>query len=435
MSKFLKIALALALIVFIVAPGVTGFLVESAIEKEESAYTQMIEQGPFKLADSSFERGWFSSDQTVELDLTDPAVAAGLHLIGGADHDGLPKLVIETKATHGVIPLASPAKGGLRPAIAQTESALSLKYGNGEMIELPVTVYSSLGAGQWARIVADPIDNFKLEDEATVSWDGADISATIGDKSTFSGSLGSVQLASAEGTMNTSEMTIEGTHDIRRFKLGEGETNIKLDNMRFSAAQAGSFELNDLAVKSSMAVDDGRAIAQSDFLIGDIQTSVMNIDGIDMSAIYNVNAAALEKFIELTQELQSSALADESELEDPAAMMAAMQDLLAEGVGFTLERFNVEMGGDTLKMDLDMQLPPGTTSLPAVMANGQASGNMVIPEGVVSAISELSPDVANGFMMASMMGFVEEKDGAFEARMSYKDGVLLLNDLPVPLPF
>lgn len=100
-----------------------------------------------------------------------------------------------------------------------------------------------------------------------------------------------------------------------------------------------------------------------------------------------------------------------------------------------MDKMNVEFDEGTMAMNVDVQLPPGSATPMEAIENGLATGTVSVPETVVEALSALSPELAGGFGMATMMGFVEQKDGAYQADVRYENGILLLNGLPVPLPF
>ncbi len=436
MSRLVKIAVVLALLIFIIAPGVTGFLVESSIEKAETGYGQFINSGPFELIDDSFDRGWFSSDQTVELKLTEPDIAAVLHAIGGhTDSSQLPSLLVDTTATHGVIPLVSPAHGGLRPAIAQTESTLSLKYSDGTLVSLPVKIYSSLGTGQWARVVADPIVNPDLGPDVQIKWDGADISANFGDTTRYEGSIGTLNLTRNGSRIETTPLSIEGSFKKTRFAFGESESSMTLEKLVLAQPASMGHDpvtVNNIKGSGGLGVEGSRAIATSRLSVGSVNNAPVDIEGIELDANYDIDADAFSDFILESRKLQAD---NGGDTVDTDAMMAAMSRMLEKGGRFNLSKFDVQIGDGTLSMDLDVKLPEGSNSLQAAMANGEASGNVVIPETVVEALSAVSPELASGLTMAAMMGFVQQRDGAYEAKVSYKNGILLLNDLPVPLPF
>ncbi len=437
MSRLVKIAAVLALLVFIIVPGVTGFLVESSIEKAETGYGQAINSGPFELVNDTFERGWFSSDQNLELKLTEPEVAAVLHAIGG--HKGgaeVPSLLVDTKATHGVIPLASPSRGGLRPAVAQTESTLSLKYKDGTVVPLPVKVFSSLGTGQWARIIADPVIDPDLGPDTKIQWDGADISANFSSSATtYEGKIGALNLDASGSRIESTPLAIEGNFKKTRFEFSTNQTSMALEKITIAPPAAMGHDpvtVNSIKGSAGLELDDSRAIATSKLSVGAVENAPMAIDGMELDAVYDVDAEALSAFIRESRKIQADY---DSNNTDPTAILAAMNQILAEGAEFHLNKLNVEIGGGTLSMNLNVKLPEGSNSTQAAMANGEASGNVVIPDSVVEALGAVSPELAGGLTMAAMMGFVQQRDGAYEARVSYKNGVLLLNDLPVPLPF
>ncbi|MFK8032018.1 MAG: DUF945 family protein [Gammaproteobacteria bacterium] len=436
MSRLLKILAPLALVVFIIAPGVTGFLVKSSIDKAETGYGQAIEKGPFKLVENNFERGWFSSDQTLELDVTDSEFASILHVIGGyTDATDMPSLVIETTATHGVIPLASPSQGGLRPAIAQTESTITLKYDDGELVPLPVKVYSSLGTGQWARLVAEPLNRLSPDGTSTVNWEGADVSASFGKTTRYDGRIGAFDLDSPEARLQSSPINIDGSFTKTKFAFDESQSSMSMEKLTVTPAAATGqmpIVLNDFKANGNLEVDGARAVVTSNINIGAVENSNLNILGIEIASNFDVDAEALSA---VTVETRKNQTNQELSAQDAEALFAALSALLTKGGHMKFDKFDIAVEGGTLSMDLDVDLPPGSMTPMEAMSQGKASGNVVIPESVVEALSAVSPDITNSLNMAAMMGFVQQKDNAYRAEVSYANGVLMLNDLPVPVPF
>lgn len=436
MSKLLKIVIVLALLVFVLAPGVTGFLVESSIEKAESGYGQAIENAPFNIVGSDFKRGWFSSDQTLEVNVTDETILAVLHGLGGRlDLDETPTLVIETTATHGVIPLASPARGGLRPAVAQTESTFVLKYPDASSVTLPIRIYSSLGTGQWARLIADTVEVGDAQDPTYVNWDGADVSATFGDTSKYEGTVGTVNARTPEMSLSTTPVSVKGNFRKTQYEFDESESEIAFDEFKLTVPGPEnnvSMVLNDLKAFGSLELDGDRVVIASNMTTGIIDNPVMPVKKTTISAKYNFDAASMSTIM---AKANSSTSEDSLSQADTEALMAAFDTLITKGGNVTMDTMEIAFDEGTMSMTLDINLPPGSTSPLEAFANGTAAGNLVIPDAVVAALSAVRPELESGLAMASMMGFVEQKNGAYQAELVYENGVMLLNGLPVPLPF
>lgn len=436
MSKLLKIVLPLALLVFVLAPGVTGFLVESKIEEMEGGYEQVIQKGPFRLVGSDFQRGWFSSEQTVQIDVTDPDILGLLHTLGGKTGvTDLPSLVIETTANHGVIPLASPAKGGLKPAVAQLESTLILQYPDNSRIVLPAKVYSSLGTSQWARLIAEPMQIEDLEEGATINWGGADVSASFGKTSTYEGVIEQTVIETPEVTMELSPVQIKGNMRQTQYDFDESDSVITTERLKLSMSGPGGdaqMVVNNVDMRGGLKLAGERAVVDSYLTTGAIETPAMTIRQIDMSSEYDLDAATLSTLIS-----ESNKLADleDADVQDTEAFFEAMNTLMLKGGHVKMDKMNVEFDEGTMAMNVDVQLPPGSATPMEAIENGLATGTVSVPETVVEALSALSPELAGGFGMATMMGFVEQKDGAYQADVRYENGILLLNGLPVPLPF
>ena len=327
----------------------------------------------------------------------------------------MPNLLIETTATHGVIPLANPSLGGLRPAIAQTESTLSLKYDDGTRVPLPIKVYSSLGTGQWARMVAEPIDAASPDGDAQVKWNGADISAKFGSTTTYEGSIGALDFEGNGARIATTPLTVKGTFKQQGvFVFSESESSMSLDKVTLTppaGTQQGPIVLNDLRGMGSVELVGDRAVAVSNLSIGGIDNSTLQINRIDMVANYDIDALALSDFIKRIAQapVQRRSDNDDAMAANAEATLAAMSQILIRGARLKLEQFDIAVDGGTMTMDLTVDVPAGSNSPQAAMSNGQAAGNVVIPDAVVKTLGALSPEIAGGLTMAANDGVCAAK--------------------------
>ena len=108
---------------------------------------------------------------------------------------------------------------------------MSLKYNDGTVVPLPVKVYSSLGAGQWARVLADPIDATSPDGTATVNWEGADISAKFGSTTSYTGALGALSVEGNGARIESTPVELEGSFKQGKYAFSESESSVALDRI------------------------------------------------------------------------------------------------------------------------------------------------------------------------------------------------------------
>lgn len=429
--KLLKWIIPAALLVFVLAPGLIGYTVESNIEEQTGGMAAIPLSSQVSISNTTVDRGWFGSDVDTEMSIDNPVISALVAGIYGEDSSEPPVFIVRTRASHGVLPLASPGKGGLRPALAQGESDVFVRFGDSQEQKLPIKVYSSTGVNKWLKMVVDPISNVALEDGATLSFAGAELSGTAGNNSNISGHIGDVNLSSPDFTMDIAKTNVETEMEFGQYAFPESSTTVSMPSIVVKSNDDGTaMSLKDMIMNAGLNVKGGRAILATKLETGAIENPGMNIDGVSLDMAYDLDADAFSKFQEL-----ANAAGSEPTNEQQQAIMGAMMGMLEKGGSVAVKTLDIDLGGSNAHLDLNLELPPGVNNPMMAIGSLSGEGNLVIPEAFVAKLQQISPEIGGGLAMASMTGFVQVVDGNYQTNMKFENGVLLLNDLPVPLPF
>lgn len=273
MNRWLVVLLVVLAVVILVSPGIVGRLAEQNME--EGIQWAEGESTGVNITTESFERGWFTSEGQHRVvleggqfrDATEKYAAA----TGNPD---LPSLIIDTRIDHGLVPLTSLSRdaGSLAPGLASTISTFQLDPGNGEVVDLPGTLYSdvSLSGASDSRFAMET-GSYEYED-LLVNWEGADISIY--------------------SDRNSGEIAVHGTIEPFRLTGDDGEArfgNIQIDadqvrtdygfNVGPTAFKIGEITINDdgqqiafggMDVNMDSSVEDGRFNAGGTVSIGSV---------------------------------------------------------------------------------------------------------------------------------------------------------------------
>jgi len=432
MKTLLKWAVPVALLLFVLVPGITGFMVESKFDQQAERLQGLPLTSQITVDKTTIDRGWFGSDVDTELRIANPVLNAVISGMYGNESGEAPLFLVRTNASHGVLPLASPGKGGLRPAIAQGESEVFVRFGQGEEHKLPMKLYTSSGMSQWMKLVADPIDKMQVEDGAQISFSGAELAGSVSSESAdISGFIGDISIDSPEFSVKVGRSKIDSEMDSGKYGMPEGKTRVSIPSLAMNSAEAGqSISVKDMEIYADLDVDGDRALMATRYSTGAIENPGMNVDGINLDMTYDLDAEAVANLQKLAKAAGAEPTPQEKE-----AMSAAMMSIMEKGGRIAVKSFDIDVGGSNAHFDLDLELPPGVNNPLMAIGSLKGAGELKIPESFVAKLQELSPEIGGGLAMASMTGFIKLENGNYQTTMKLENGALLLNDLPVPLPF
>ena len=423
----IALLVVLALIVLIL-PGIVGMLAEKSVD--EQIEWAKLENQDLVITTERFDRGWFSSAGRHRIELVSSANAPVVRdMLGVADTDSMPALIIDTELRHGPIALASLAdeNTSLMPGLANAVSTLSIDAGAGEMIELPGKVYSSLS------LAGDLHSTYKLsagtKDVAT--WGDVSIDfeslASIGDYA-YDGAIESLQIDEDDGQFKLTDMSFSGDLKMSEFDFAVGDMHLSFDNLTITSGLAMPTSIGPLVFDTTSVVNDGRVDSSSELrLTVDNIPSVGRIDLDTKLAIDGVKGEALKRLIQRLQRVQGSA--------DPAAAMSSAQtellDILAAGADLRIERLDVTLPQGTIKSVVNIKFLEsdsadfGWTSLLLAL---EADAQFEIPETIANMAIMLSPQAG------AVEGFLRKNGDVYELDAAYKKGLLTVNGVPLPIP-
>jgi len=423
------ILVILALIV-LVSPGLVGRLAEKSVD--EQLQWAATENKEVVITSEKFDRGWFSSEgrHRIELGKTGPGMKLREQLGFPADGPS-PAVIIETRLDHGLIPVSSitRAEGSLAPGLGRAVSTVSIESIDGDVTELPGTIYSKVGLdGGLASHYF--LDAGSMKD---MSWGAGDVevSADTGSgRVIIDGGFDSFTMVSPDdNSYSVGKFELSSDMTMTDYGYSVGDMAFVIDSMNISSEQSdvtmGPFKLD-----ATSELDDDRVNVKTKMNfavaslppIGDIAWSMdMVLTGLDAAA-----TGRLQKALERAQGTQ-----------DPTMLLSMVEDDLMD----------LAAGGFEMRFDqLDVTLPQGTVftkfafDLPAsdrqsfawtgVLLSLEASADIKIPSELYDMATAMNPQ-AN---MAVAMGILKKNGDTYEMTAEYKKGLLTVNGAPMPIP-
>ncbi len=423
----IAVFVVLALIV-LVSPGIVGMLAERSVD--EQLEWARLENQDLVITTERFDRGWFSSAGRHRIELENAANAPGLTgLLGLAGSDSLPALIIDTQLNHGLIDLSSLAgeNVSLVPGLGNAVSTLSIETVDGELIELPGAVYSSLA------LTGDLQSSFRAQAGARdiVTWGDVNIDfesiVSNGDYA-YDGLIESLQIAAQDRVVDLSNLSFSGDLAMSEFDFAVGDMHLSLDTLSVASGLATPTSIGPLIFDTTSSVDGGRINSSSELRltidnipnVGQIELDIkVSIDGVDGSA--------LKQLVHGLQAVQTSA--------NPIAAMSAIEtellDVLAAGADLRIERLDVALPQGTLKSVVNIKFLEsdradfGWTSLLLAL---EADAQFEIPEMIANMAMMMSPQAG------AVESFLRKNGDVYELEAAYKKGLLTVNGVPLPIP-
>ena len=186
-------------------------------------------------------------------------------------------------------------------------------------------------------------------------------------------------------------------------------------NVHLPAAPA---QLDGDRVNSDVSMD----MAMAGMPMGDMSWNLeMAMEGWD--------AAAFGRVVEALEAAQSNP--------DPMMAFAMMErdfaDLVARGLSFRIDRFDVSLPQGTLLSKIEVMVPesdPNNFVWTSVLLEMEAAADITIPSGLFDMVTAMNPDA----QMAVAMGVLRQEGDNYVMEAQYKQGLLTVNGAPMPIP-
>lgn len=434
MKKSVVVVLVLLAIIVLLSPAIVGRLAEKSMD--ESLNWAASESREVKITSGHYDRGWFSSEGQHRIELLDGELLAAVRaLTGPMEADEVPVLVINTRLDHGLIPMTSMSRehGSLAPGLGSAISTLLIELPDGETVDLPGTIYSTVALG------GELHSNYVLEAGVRedggmmASWGDTNVDVRTNPKNGevwFDGEIGALSFDGGQESMSLAGLTFEGHQQPTQYGFSVGDIEFVLNDLSASAGGISSGGLREMAVRGSTQVNDGAFDAKATVrmaLQGMPQFGEMSYD-MDIQ-IRGADAQALGQIL--------GGLRTGPSPQDPLAMYAAVEDeakqLFAAGLEIDFERFDLALPPGTVAAKMAFSFgeeDPATFEWTTLLLSTAAEIDLSIPEALMEMLVQSDPQVA----MAIGGGFLVKKGGAYVMKAELKKGLLTVNGAPIPIP-
>ena len=431
-KSFVALLVALALIVM-VSPGIVGRLAERSMEENLDWAAQ--ESQELVVTSQGYDRGWFSSEGQHRLELKGGSLRDILQAYTGAENAGaIPALIIDTHLDHGLIPVASLSrdKGTLMPSLGSAVSSLSLETADGEVLDLPGTIYSAVGlTGEMQSNYVLAAGSFK-QDDATAFWGATEIVVTTNPSSGavgFDGGIESLAVDSMRETVEIRNIEFSGKQTPTPYGFRAGPVNFSFGSIDYGTNIPGEV-IGPLAFTSTSRMDGDRLDARMTMLLKNAPFADLGNAGITADIrIENADGRAIGNIKQAMEGMQGGANS-EAYLMD---VETNAQRLLAAGVSLHVDQLDLSLPQGLVSMKMDFTHPATDASQlnwTSVLLAMDASADISVPVELMDLITTMNPQAH----AAIAMGFLRRKGDAYEMQASIKKGLLTVNGTPMPLP-
>lgn len=232
MKKSVIALILLAVLIIIVSPGIVGKLAEDSVG--ENLNWAARESGELVVTTDGFNRSWFSSEGQHRIELAEGGLRTAMTaLVGDGSYEQTPVLLINTRIDHGLIPVTSMSRkeGSLAPGLGSAVSTLSVELAANETIDLPGTIYSTVG------LSGDLDSRYILEAGATavdggeVTWQPTTINVAAHPetgKVNFDGKLGAMTFGNEQQVVSIESLTFAGHQASTEYGFHVGDVDMSM---------------------------------------------------------------------------------------------------------------------------------------------------------------------------------------------------------------
>ena len=431
-KSFVALLVALALIVM-VSPGIVGRLAERSMGENLNWAAQ--ESQELVVTSQGYDRGWFSSEGQHRVELKGGSLHDTLQAYAGTENAGdIPALIIDTHLDHGLIPVASLSrdKGSLMPGLGSAVSSLRLATADGEVLDLPGTIYSTIGiTGEMQSNYVLAAGSFK-QDDATAFWGATEILVTTNPSSGavgFDGSIEFLAVDSMQETVEIKNIEFSGQQTPTPYGFRAGPVNFSFESIDYGSNVPGE-AVGPLTFTSTSRMDEDRLDAHMTVLLKSAPFADLGNAGIAADIrIENADARAIGNIKQALEGMQDGA-SYEAYLLDAETNA---QRLLTAGVTLHVDQLDLSLPQGLLSMKMDFTLPATDASQFAwtsVLMAMDASTDISVPVELMDLITTMNPQAH----AAIAMGFLRRNGDAYEMQASIRKGQLIVNGAPMSLP-
>lgn len=438
MKRWIVVVLILLALIVLISPGLIGRLAEKSIE--ENIDWAERENPAVSVETESFERGWFTS--------------AGRHRVvfsGGAFRDAstlyaqetgnpeLPALVIDTRIDHGLVPVSSLARssGSLAPGLASTVSTFQADTGNGQLTDLPGTLYSNVG------VTGSTDSRFVLEGGSfssaalSAEWQGADLSFTTDPANgsiAVQGSTLPFSISQYGETFELGEISVDLDQVRSDFDLHVGSIDLRIGSIQVRGA-AEPFSINGMSLTADSSIDDASLSGSSTFSLESM--SVPNFGAMDLNldaSVEGLDAGSLSVIVAAIEEAQAAPDPDLALQGLYPQIENEVETLISKGGNLRFDQLDFSLPQGTLETEIDLRFGEldenEEFSWASVLLALTADIDIKMPMELYEFAQMLNPEA--GSLVA--MGILVREGDYYIMDAEYAQGLMNVNGAPMPVP-
>ena len=439
MKRWVVILLVALAVLVLVSPGIIGRMTEQGLE--DNIALARIDSPEITISTEHFDRGWFTSEGRHRIELSDRGAFPELStFVDEAGYSGMPALILDSRIDHGLVPLASMNRdgGSLEPGIARLATTLQLDPGNGELIDLPGHVYSTVDLAGAADIGLKVGEGNWADGDSNIGWEGADLQMAIDNEGLMTNIAGFIAPIrfSAGGRFVTSErIDITARQSNTAYDFLVGSLHIQSQGVKVTDPLGGGFGYSSMEARASNNIDDDKLTGSSSLDITGLGVPALGTFDIGLDMEYSGLDA--ESFTRLYRAFEAAA--SDGQPEDAFAalypsMDAELQQFLAAGAEIRFSRLNISLPQGEVISDFVFSLPESASgdafSWPGLLLKLQATINLTVPAEIMDLVLELQPDA--GMIVA--MGFLVLQGDEYKMNLEYAQGLATVNGMPMPVP-
>ncbi len=438
MKRWLVVLLVVLALVILVSPGIVGRLAEQNME--DNIQWAASESPGVNITTEAYERGWFTSEGRHRVVLQGGRFRnASEKYAAASGNPNLPSLIIDTRFDHGLVPLTSLSRdaGSVMPALASTISTFQLDPGNGQLVQLPGTLFSdvSLTGASNSRLL---VETGSYEDQDVVaSWDGADL-AVYSDRNSgeisVHGTIEPSTFRADDSRASVGAIRIDADQVRTPYGFNIGPGNFSLDTMTLED-DGQKLVVGGIDVKMNSSLQADRANSNSVVTISDV--AIPGFGDVSMVMDASMNGLHAESFGAIIKAFRDAQAADDPEMALQTALGDVkddLQTLASSGGELRFDRFDVTLPQGTVETKVTVEVAETDSgagfSWPSVLLNMTASIDIRVPAELFDMATMMNPQA--GSLLA--MGILQKDGDKYIMEAEYAQGLVTVNGAPMPIP-
>lgn len=432
MKRWVLILLVGLAVLLLISPGIVGRMTERSIE--ESITLARIESPQITIDTEQFERGWFSSAGRHRIELSDrshfPELAS---FVKEAGYAGMPALILDSRIDHGPLPLSS-----LEPGLASMTSTVQLDPGNGELVDLPGRINSTLSLSGTTHADLLLEEGNWSDNDTRIDWQGAELRMTIDNAGVLTdadGFVAAVRFSTGSRKLESRRIDIAMKQEKSDYDFMVGSMDLHSGGVSLADGLGNQVGFSSLDIKITSKITDDKIYGSSAIDLAGVLTP--GFGTMDIELDLNYSGFDAESFVSLYSALHDAA-ADGNPEDAFAAIYPAMavelQQFLSAGVDVQVNRLNLSLPLGDILTDFRFALPGAGSadafSWPGLLLKLKASVNVQIPVPLFRMIEALQPEAGAAIAMGV---FVLEGD-QYIMQLEYAQGLATINGIPMPVP-